>query len=98
MDASLLRVGKPMLVEIVSDAAVETTDGRLRPAAQGREGSGRAGPDEGWASRLRVMREDGSAMAVGLETALTRDVEGDHGKVIHECGLREVLRTKKGAG
>jgi len=77
MDASLLRVGKPMLVEIVGDAAVKTTDGRLGPAAQGREGPRRGGADERGTGRLRVMCEDGLAVPIGFETALTRDVEGD---------------------
>jgi hypothetical protein len=95
MDASLLRVGKPMLVEIVRDAAVEATDSRFRPAAQGRERSSRAGSDEGWASWLRVMRKDGSAVTIGLEAALTRDVEGDDGEVIHEGCLREVLERRR---
>jgi hypothetical protein len=76
MDASLLRVGKPVL-EVVGDAGVESTDGRRGPTAHGREGSRRARSDEGRPRRLALMGEDGSAVAIGLEAALTRDVKGD---------------------
>ena len=78
MGASLLRVSEPVL-EIVGDAGVETTDGGRGPTAHGREGAGGAGPDDRGPGRLVVVGQDGSAVAIGLEAALTRDVEGDDG-------------------
>jgi hypothetical protein len=74
MDASLLREGKPV---ILGHVGVETTDGGRGSAAHGRERSRCSGSDEGWAGRLRVVCEDGLAMAIGLESALARDIESD---------------------
>jgi hypothetical protein len=76
MDASLLRVGKPV-GEIVRDPGVQAADSGGGAAAHGREGPSGGRAYEGRPCRPVPVRQDGSAMAIGLDAAFACDVESD---------------------
>ena len=80
--AGLFRVGKTLL-EVLGDGGVQMADGSGGTAAHGREGTCRGCSGEGRPSRPLQPCQVGSAMAIGLLAALTRDIECDVGEMGH---------------